>query len=1736
MPVNVSIRKITMALSRNASMSVLVERGVLMFKISVILAFLLTIYQVRAETTPTGLSVTLPNQYADISVTDLSLQTRGGTVMWRRWWDGTAWRFNPHWESLSQAWNNPTCNEPAFKGAVGWAWVWVSDSAPVSYGVAASSSGTSSSTSLSTSTSISSTLNNDFPPSSTPALSPMVPLLTTPFNRVMSDATTDYPPLVSAVSNDQCGLSSTNTQYGIRRINELYIGGQNGPFVFNNSAMLEMKAVKGLPTASPSDLDAQLATGNMSIAPVDIPKGFHWSHKEGDWIDYNLRGQVVAYGDRNNNTVWLARDVNGVLRGVVDGDGRVLLTFHYTGELLTEVRDFPVAGNSLDLPARIVKYQYDDDNRLTQVIDVRNNPTNYYYDASSHIIAITDAESRIERLGYNGGSRVTQRMAADGSVTDYQFQFDDVNQQYISKIIGPLTSAGRRVEDHTYNSSGKLVRLQTNGRTDDERIYDTGARTETRTNARGFASKITRNEFDQIVRIDYPDNTNIQRSYSAANLRMTEELDEANIKTQYEYNTKGNLIKKTEAVGTPDLRVTEYQVNELGQTTQVIRKGRTEANGTITPDARWLIEYDAQGQISKTTDPEDGVRQYVFDRVGNLVSYTNPLNKTTRFEVDAAGNLVKVTDAMNRIQTYVYDKVGNLTVMTDAREKQTAATYDAMNRFIQGKNPSGGIYSIEYNGQGLPTEETDEDSRTSQAEFDNFLRLTKEIDGLGNQTEYGYNIADGSTTGTLGSLFDPIDIKYPTFTQRLRLDQRERPTTETLLNPNKFGTEGLVSNVTYDVRGQIKTDTDANGKTRFYSYDALGQLIEFTDSLGHKTKALYDARGNLIQITDPNNNVNKFEFDRNDRVIKEILPLGQTTTYSYDGVGNVIERIDPNGHKTTYTYDATNWLEEINQYLGGTQLTRTTTFDWDNSYNLIAWSDTDLTRPTGQQTSSGSATYDDDDHKTHESISIPTPSGLPYTFSYAYQYSPAGYKTQLTWPDETDIEYGYSDHGELQTVTIPGEGIISVNQFKWLAPTQVTLPGGVVQEKSYDGLLNLEDFKVKTPGQQTILDLANTFGKVQELKTSKRTDNLGGNANTKTSDFTYDNETRLTEVVTDTGSVFGTDTESFTLDAAGNRIAHSEVQGAWTYDANNRLIEKGTLFNAIHYDYDEAGNLIKKTEPSGSIEYVYDTQNRLIEVDDGNGNSIARYGYDPFDRRVWKEQYRNKNGSALAPAKRFYYLYADEGLIAEATQDITVNADQTVSSGNEPVIVAQYGPRPDADFTTGIMFVKTKNSNGQDTVAYFHHDHLDTPFQATDKVGNVVWTASYNVFGQAQITTPSATVDKPTITTQLRFPGQIEDPETGLHYNYRRFYDPTTGRYITQDPIGLEGGNNRYRYAEADPINLSDPTGEIIPYAACLAGCMLTDVAINALTGECNNFGSSAKGCAVECALGMGVGWVAGKALKLAKKGWNWAKRSGCNSFPGETWVHIKPQNASTLDAREAKAIYKHINEIKVGDEVLAFSEWKDKGKSSNQDERLSYEKVTDIYSSFKTQTLVHLALDNGEQVSVTEGHPFKTTEGWRDAVLLKKGGKLLLKGDGESERIVSIKDIRTEQKKLPVFNLEVANAHTYFVGESGELAHNGVCDLGRLGKQKRLRELVSDPKLGSTDRGWLKQEINSIKRGQRDTIRNPPGKDLAHERGREAAKGYGYEHSNLQDRDLHRLQHKYDDFGRANRERPPLK
>ena len=125
-----------------------------------------------------------------------------------------------------------------------------------------------------------------------------------------------------------------------------------------------------------------------------------------------------------------------------------------------------------------------------------------------------------------------------------------------------------------------------------------------------------------------------------------------------------------------------------------------------------------------------------------------------------------------------------------------------------------------------------------------------------------------------------------------------------------------------------------------------------------------------------------------------------------------------------------------------------------------------------------------------------------------------------------------------------------------------------------------------------------------------------------------------------------------------------------------------------------------------------------------------------------------------------------------------------------------------------------------------HSDHLNTPRKLTQPDGQVAWQWAYSAFGDEQPTigakrftsestnpTTGAT-SIPEVTFNLRYPGQYFDKETKLHYNYFRDYEPQTGRYIQSDPIGLDGGWNRFGYVDGNPLSFIDPEG-LLSTAAC---------------------------------------------------------------------------------------------------------------------------------------------------------------------------------------------------------------------------------------------------------------------------------------------------------------------------------
>jgi RHS repeat-associated protein len=319
-------------------------------------------------------------------------------------------------------------------------------------------------------------------------------------------------------------------------------------------------------------------------------------------------------------------------------------------------------------------------------------------------------------------------------------------------------------------------------------------------------------------------------------------------------------------------------------------------------------------------------------------------------------------------------------------------------------------------------------------------------------------------------------------------------------------------------------------------------------------------------------------------------------------------------------------------------------------------------------------------------------------------------------------------------MNIPGVGILSMTEDRG-RPAGRIFPGGATRTTPLDAYGRPTAITANDPGGNPLLALPFTFDK---------NDNVTAKG---TAAYSYDNTDQLTGVQDPAKP-----TEAFGYDFVGNRKTHAQGINVTTaaFNENNELESVG----GVSYTYDQDGNLSTKTENGVTTVYTWDVDNRLIQVTNTNGLN-AQYSYDVFGKRLGK----TVNGATT------FFEYADEGLIAEMTSDGT--------------ITKTYGWKIKGKWGTDPLWMHVVNSTTE-PMGYFwyQNDHLGTPQKLTNPSGAVVWSATADAFGNATVDPAS------TIVNNLRFSGQYYDEETGLHSNWWRYYDPLSGRYISEDPIG----------------------------------------------------------------------------------------------------------------------------------------------------------------------------------------------------------------------------------------------------------------------------------------------------------------------------------------------------------------
>ncbi|KVK85723.1 hypothetical protein WS90_00550 [Burkholderia cepacia] len=258
------------------------------------------------------------------------------------------------------------------------------------------------------------------------------------------------------------------------------------------------------------------------------------------------------------------------------------------------------------------------------------------------------------------------------------------------------------------------------------------------------------------------------------------------------------------------------------------------------------------------------------------------------------------------------------------------------------------------------------------------------------------------------------------------------------------------------------------------------------------------------------------------------------------------------------------------------------------------------------------------------------------------------------------------------------------------------------------------------------------------------------------------------------------------------------------------------MFEDKRFEYDVYGRLVRKLSghgPAKELVLEYDDWNQLktVVTKDRLGIATTHFEYDAFGRRI-----RKFNGSYASTD----FLWDGMRLVQETYHDRQGEEALTyLYEANSYVPLARIDQGKPA----------ANDADARDAVYYFHNDVSGLPEELTDAGGDLVWQARYKVWGNAvqeewvaQVPLrPTATwgevsVVAPTPThvprpQNLRFQGQYLDRETGLHYNTFRFYDPDIGRFITQDPIGLNGGVSLYQYA-SNSLTWIDPLGLMVLY------------------------------------------------------------------------------------------------------------------------------------------------------------------------------------------------------------------------------------------------------------------------------------------------------------------------------------
>jgi RHS repeat-associated protein len=737
---------------------------------------------------------------------------------------------------------------------------------------------------------------------------------------------------------------------------------------------------------------------------------------------------------------------------------------------------------------------------------------------------------------------------------------------------------------------------------------------------------------------------------------------------------------------------------------------------------------------------------------------------------------------------YVFRTDGQLDFVQNASGYRITAGY-TNGRLTSFAASSGDRIMFGYNAQQQITSVSDQSGQTATFSYDTTGQYLTQVAAPTRTVSYAYSNPQNPTALTSAISADGTQLNNVYDAQGH-------------LRQQSVGNGEQVNTFTYDDAGNV-TVTDANGAVTQVLTNANGQTARITDSLGRVIQYSYDSEGNLSKIVAPDNSTTSFIYDGQGNLISQVDPLGQTTQYSYTpGSGLLKSVIDDRGNALRYDYDSFGNLKTTTYADGSVQ-----TFNYDSQGNL-------LTQTVNRRNQGISYVYNDKYQLTQELHSNGS------TVNYAYNstsgelssitdshgttsvaYDRVNRKLTLTYPGGRALEYTFDtlgrrtqlvQDGATTNYTYDAAGRLvqltdaSGNQI--IGYTYNVVTGSLVREDRGNGTYTTYDYDAA--GQLKHLVHHANDGTVS-AQFDYTYNAVGQKTGMTTLDgtwaYTYDASGQLTHAVFGSiNSNIASQDLTYVYDAAGNRVQTIENGSTSNYQANN--LNEYTTAGAASYGYDADGNLTSKAQGGKTWQYAYDDQSRLVQVVDGDGNT-TQYEYSVFGQR----------SATVYNGQRTEYLVDPLGL-----GNVLAEYD---ASGN---LTAQY--------THGLGLVSRSNSSG---AAYYNFDGNGSTANLTGVNGTVLNRYNYQPFGEDFYESES-------VANPFEYAGQfgLMEEANGLDFMRARFYDSRIGRFMTTDPIGLQGRDaNLYRYVVNDPIDYLDPSGNN-PAAVAVGGAAVVGVGL----------------------------------------------------------------------------------------------------------------------------------------------------------------------------------------------------------------------------------------------------------------------------------------------------------------------